>query len=1001
MKIKSLPHLSNFKKEESGIKRVVEAYHKYLPQFDIETVEPDATSYDLLVAHAGMGNGTADVAHLHGLYWTADYESTNWEFEANARIVNELQVARQVTVPSQWVAKTLQRDMRINPHVIGHGIDWDKWQHNYRSEGYVLWNKNRVGDVCSPKDVNKLAAIFNKVEFISTFGNGADLSKRNQQELQEIRSKGLTPHYINIGVRNHLEMQELIQKAGVYLSTTKETFGIGVLEAMAAGVPVLGYNQGGNVDLIEHGVNGYLATDFDDLVEGLIYCLEHQKTLGDNGRQIAKEWTWLKQIEKVADVYRLANKPQPATVAVVIPVYNKTPGQVERAVESCLKQTLQPQQVIVVNDGSEQDYHFVESMGSENYYPVEYIKQDNQGVAIARNSGISQANTKYICCLDADDWIEPTFLEVCINALEDDKTLDIAYTKLKWHNHNEAKTGISEWPGEWDFDRQVNYKKRQNQVPTCCVFRRDMWQRLGGFRQRYAPQGAGAEDAEFWTRSGAYGFGAKLVTQEALFNYSLGGNTSEDYQEPDWLAWHPWAKDNQHPFASYATPEFKSHPVRQYDEPLVSVIIPVGPGHEQNVIDALDSLEAQTFRKWEAIVIDDTQLFDNEESNKIWNMIFDSYPYIVLIDTGSSEPKGAGIARNRGVEEAKAPFILFLDADDTLHPDAIETMVTAWNQQQKAIYTDYVGQAFIEEQLAAQLQQQKRLLSYNPEDGEAFISYKAFDFDCERALRQPESPPYIWCNITTLIPKQWHYDIGGFDESMETWEDWDYWLRMAWAGKCFYRVQKELLRYRFYTGQRRDKAAGDTELGRQVAQKMIKYIAEKDINKMACGCGKSSNGKQAVTEQAATASNDNDYVRAKYTGKRGNHHIVGAYKMPNEPQLPSRRIGQEFAHYYGYGQEGAISLVHREDIKLMVGKWLPVEEVIVPEAEKPIIEPPKSITFELQTVPGVTDTIAKALEQAGLTTRKAILEAGIAGLENVKGIGDKRASIIVNYLQTD
>ena len=58
-------------------------------------------------------------------------------------------------------------------------------------------------------------------------------------------------------------MKTLIQSCFVYLATTKETFGIGILEAMASGVPVLGYNYGGAKDLVEHGVNGYLVKPKD------------------------------------------------------------------------------------------------------------------------------------------------------------------------------------------------------------------------------------------------------------------------------------------------------------------------------------------------------------------------------------------------------------------------------------------------------------------------------------------------------------------------------------------------------------------------------------------------------------------------------------------------------------------------------------------------------------------------------------------------------------------
>jgi glycosyltransferase involved in cell wall biosynthesis len=100
-------------------------------------------------------------------------------------------------------------------------------------------------------------------------------------------------------------MKSMVKQAMVYLSSTKETFGIGTLEALASGVPVLGFDHGGNRDLVKHGVNGYLARplDYDDLAEGLRYCMKHRKVLSDNARESVKGFTWGKACEKLAQVY--------------------------------------------------------------------------------------------------------------------------------------------------------------------------------------------------------------------------------------------------------------------------------------------------------------------------------------------------------------------------------------------------------------------------------------------------------------------------------------------------------------------------------------------------------------------------------------------------------------------------------------------------------------------------------------------------------------------------
>lgn len=116
---------------ESGINAVVRAYGKYMPEFGVRFVRPDQ-EMDLLAIHAGMANkfdtSVPIAAILHGLYWTEDYTADMWEYKANRDVIATMLHARQVTVPSRWVAESLQRDIRLNPHVIGHGIDWQEWE---------------------------------------------------------------------------------------------------------------------------------------------------------------------------------------------------------------------------------------------------------------------------------------------------------------------------------------------------------------------------------------------------------------------------------------------------------------------------------------------------------------------------------------------------------------------------------------------------------------------------------------------------------------------------------------------------------------------------------------------------------------------------------------------------------------------------------------------------------------------------------------------------------
>lgn len=302
MKVLMLPHVSEIQGQSNGIARVIEGYFKYLPQFGVELVGPDATSYDLVAAHAGITGSACTVAHLHGLYFTNDYNAHEWEWHVNSRVIEACRNAKLITVPSAWVSEVFQRDMRINPHVIPHGIDWREWQHNEECENFVIWNKNRRFDVCDNSILDTLARRFPDVPFVSTLPTPSlDKLPFSQwpRNFKIIESGGKTPH---------AEMKGYVQRAGVYLSVAKETFGIGVLEAMASGVPVLGWNWGGNVDLVQTGVNGYLARqgDVDDLCEGLNYCLKYREILGKNGRELARSWTWERACSMVYEVYKLA-----------------------------------------------------------------------------------------------------------------------------------------------------------------------------------------------------------------------------------------------------------------------------------------------------------------------------------------------------------------------------------------------------------------------------------------------------------------------------------------------------------------------------------------------------------------------------------------------------------------------------------------------------------------------------------------------------------------------
>lgn len=102
-----------------------------------------------------------------------------------------------------------------------------------------------------------------------------------------------------------------------------------------------------------------------------------------------------------------------ATVSVVIPCYNQGRFLAE-AIESVLRQTRPPAELVVVDDGSTDETAAV----ARRYPGVRYVRQRNQGLASSRNAGLRRTGGEYLVFLDADDRLRPDALEVGARELD-------------------------------------------------------------------------------------------------------------------------------------------------------------------------------------------------------------------------------------------------------------------------------------------------------------------------------------------------------------------------------------------------------------------------------------------------------------------------------------------------------------------------------------------------------------------------------------------------------
>ena len=121
-----------------------------------------------------------------------------------------------------------------------------------------------------------------------------------------------------------------------------------------------------------------------------------------------------------------------ASITVIVPSYNSA-RFIGEALDSIFAQTLQPEQIIVVDDGSTDDTAAVVRRYTDSR--IQYIRTEHAGVASARNVGLDAARGEYISFLDADDRWRPIFLEMMHAFLSEDPTAASVFSNFVRFQH--------------------------------------------------------------------------------------------------------------------------------------------------------------------------------------------------------------------------------------------------------------------------------------------------------------------------------------------------------------------------------------------------------------------------------------------------------------------------------------------------------------------------------------------------------------------------------------
>lgn len=194
-------------------------------------------------------------------------------------------------------------------------------------------------------------------------------------------------------------------------------------------------------------------------------------------------------------------------VSVIIPVYNQ--GKfLSDAIESVIAQTYKDVEIVCVNDGStDNSKEIIESFVNKHNNILFLNETENKGVINARNIAIDLSKGEYILPLDADDSIEPTYIEKAVKILDKNPKVGIVYCKAKLFG-----TKNEYWDLD-DFDKSDFLYK--NCIFCTAMFRKKDFINVGKYKNYMK---FGCEDYDLWISLIEHGFEVYRI-DEILFNY--------------------------------------------------------------------------------------------------------------------------------------------------------------------------------------------------------------------------------------------------------------------------------------------------------------------------------------------------------------------------------------------------------------------------------------------------------------------------------------------------
>lgn len=387
-------------------------------------------------------------------------------------------------------------------------------------------------------------------------------------------------------------------------------------------------------------------------------------------------------------------------VSIIVPIYN-VENYLRQCLDSIMNQTYKNFECIMVNDGStDSSQQIAEEYLVDSRFKL--INQSNKGLSGARNTGIShiREESTFISFVDSDDYIYPDFLETLIEHIEDD--VDIIEGMIEYFNDEIKVDNVFH-----NFEKQILTTKDEkleelalNELRVSVfpkLFRKSL------LTEDFFPEGWIFEDlavvpelvshSRKWIKLPKVIYGYRIrpnsittkeFSEEKLDVFKIFGKYDLFFKDESdvtkllvekikylHLNYHDIEfvpENNQYKQLYQQEKQKLLSKIADYEsKALISIIVPIY-NVEKYLRQCLDSIQDQTYQKFECLLINDGSPDNSADICREYVSKDSRFRYF------EKENGGVSSARNLGIERSKGQFITFIDSDDWVESDYVEIL---------------------------------------------------------------------------------------------------------------------------------------------------------------------------------------------------------------------------------------------------------------------------------------------------------------------------------------